>query len=798
MEEKNSNKARYVVIALALCMVIGCLVVANMFLKPQLTSKQLASINKIYEVEKGENSSSSVTIQKGTVLVHYVDENGNSLKPDYVLEGNVGDEYEVQREEISKYTRSGEEPLTKAGKYELSQTEVTFVYKKAIEEVSAKAENEGKDGASENKVRVEFNNPQSQREYKLKIVTKDKKGNVINGAKFKVSKENSVLREGQVVNGDFYAGKIALDEEGKKVYEIEQTKAILGYKKIDEKINLAINTNWDERSKKFVATLDEITVEGVTATINQQDKTGEIILEVVNEKTADMYGVQVISRSGSKFLEGAKFKVTKENKVIAEGYTDNGILEVGEFEITEEGKETYQIYEEVTPQGYGRVIPEGTAGIVEVTKIFNSNTKEYSVTAKCSTIPGLSVEVSELGIVNIYVEPLGNKYDLAIRKFVSAIDGEEILGREPEVKIVEVEKENVGKVKEIQYIQNGEVEKAGNEQEVTYTLRTYNESDIAGLGNRIIEYIPDGLVFLTENEINKKYEWKMYVEDENGNLKETADVEKATVIATDYLTDKMIEGFNIQTEREPKYLDVQVVLKIDENKITSEDRIIENIVKIQEPIGKNPENGVEINTDNNVTSEKIYVKYFDLKVTKYIKEIIVNNGSKEKRYEVGEDRKSELIKIDIPNNELNKTTIKVIYGLKVTNVGEIEGYVTELMDYMPSDFELVDSGEWKMDGDKAVTAELENILLKPGESAEAEITFNWKLGKDNIGSRVNKAKILKYENPYNATMEPPVDEIKILVEIKTGGPTVVKTVAILGCCALLVIVIRKIRKNNME
>ena len=353
-------------------------------------------------------------------------------------------------------------------------------------------------------------------------------------------------------------------------------------------------------------------------------------------------------------------------------------------------------------------------------------------------------------------------------------------------------------IKEIQYIQNNELEKAANEQEVTYTLRTYNESDIAGLGNRIIEYIPDGLVFLPENETNKEYEWKTYTEDKNGNLIETEDITKATVIATDYLTDKEIEGFNIETEREPKHLDVKVVFQIDESKITSKDRTIENTVKIQEPKGKDPEGGTEVNSENNVTSEIIYVKYFDLDVTKYIKSVAVKNNSGEKTQEIGENRKGELIKIDVAEKDVEDTTIRVTYGLKVTNIGEIEGYATELIDYIPKDFKLVEDGTWKIKEDKAVTTKLENTLLKPGESTTVEITFDWKLTKDNIGSRINEGKITKYENPYNAKdpTEDNNDKEEMLVQIRTGSTTVFRVIALIVGLTILAVAVRKIMKNN--
>lgn len=114
---------------------------------------------------------------------------------------------------------------------------------------------------------------------------------------------------------------------------------------------------------------------------------------------------------------------------------------------------------------------------------------------------------------------------------------------------------------------------------ITYTIRTYNESEVKAKGKRIIEYIPDGLVFVPENETNKKYKWNMYKSNEAGKLVITTNVEEAELIASDYIVNEGIAAFD-KANKNVSYLDVQAVFKVDETKITSEDRIIENKVQI--------------------------------------------------------------------------------------------------------------------------------------------------------------------------------------------------------------------------
>lgn len=771
----STNLIKILVVVIALAIAAVACVMTEKHLSNKGQEQQVAQTTEKYALERADKKSAETEVQSGTVTAHFVDERGEKLFEDVQITGNVGEAYqEISRPEISGYVATGEEPITRAGKFELGNTDVTFVYKKETSEVLV-----DKSDLANNQINIAFNNTKTKRDYGMKIIAKDENGNVLNGTEFEVGKEGSILRSGKVRNGDFYVGKIAVKNEGKTTYVIEETKAVAGYEKVDGKVNLGIDVTWNEESKKFEISLNNIANQNVKATINEND---EIIIEFVNKKIENMYEVELINKTKTELITGGKFKVTKSRETIKEDYTQNGRLYIGQFKINGDGKETYTVYETQTAEGFERVIQEGNPGVVEVTKTFNESTGRYDLSVKYNDIPGFSAVVEGNAKVVIYVEAEktpDNDYDLAIKKFVSAIDGEETTNREPKVEVVE-EEENGKKVKKVKYTQNNEMEKTANEQKVTYTIRTYNESLNNGKGRRIIEYIPDGLVFLPDNETNKEFGWKTYTEDDNGLLIETLEPDKATVVATDYTIDKDIEGFNIETEKEPKYLDVNVVFEVDESKITSEDRIIENKVKIDES-KKDSSTGDELNKDNNETTEKIYVKYFDLDVTKYIKEVTVKNSIKETKQDVGESQKGKLIKIDVAKSEVENTTIRVTYGLRVKNIGEIAGYATELVDYIPKDFKLVQDGIWNVKGDKAVTTKLENTLLQPGESAVIEITFDWKLTEDNIGRRINEGKITKYENEFNAKdpTEDNNDKEEMLVQVRTGSVWVFIVIAVL-------------------
>lgn len=783
------NKIKVIATVVAIVVVLFCAFVGTKLINND-NQQRIAETTENYGVKAQEKMIADAVVQSGTVTVYYVDESGKEISTKSVKEGNVGDWYEVERRNVTGYISAGEEPITRAGRYAVGNTDVRFVYKSAKSAVKTKVENEGVNGATENSAYVVFDNPRIATDYGIKIITKDENGKVINGGIFKVSKDGDTLKEGEVRDGSIYVGKIAVKEDGEKIYEIEEIKATPGYKKIEDIIDLGINATWNDETKKFDISLDEINEAGVTARIEN----GEIIIEIVNEKYKDAYEIEIVNKCGNELITGGKFKVIEDGTTIKEDYVTNGKLEIGIFEVSDNGEEIYTFIETETVEGYTTVIGQDNPGKVKVIKTWNEEEQKYDITIEYSNIEGFSAEIKD-GKITVYVETelVVEKYDLCMKKFISEVDGKLVEGREPVVGLDEEGK--------ITYTQTGDMIKVSNEQKVTYTLRIYNESENQGKGKRIIENIPDGLVFLPANEKNIEYGWKLYIQDEDGNLEETEDIEKANVIVTDCLVDKEINGFNYEKMLEDKelsedseilasqsnYIDAQIVFEVDESKITSEDRIIENTVVIEK-------NEYDDNTDNDVSTEKVYVKYFDLDLVKYIKEVKVKNNIKETVQEVGLDKKGQLVKIDVAKTEVENTTITVTYGLIVKNIGEIEGYATEVIDYIPQDFKLVQDGNWKVKGDKAVTTKLENKLLQPGESTTIEITFEWKLTESNIGSRINEGKITEYENPYNAKdpTENNNDKEEMIVQVRTGEGLyyLIPVIIVIGMLAIIIVIVK--------
>lgn len=391
-------------------------------------------------------------------------------------------------------------------------------------------------------------------------------------------------------------------------------------------------------------------------------------------------------------------------------------------------------------------------------------------------------------------------YDLALQKFITKLDDKNITSRVPSVSA-----DNNGK---ISYNHTNEPLTVVNGSVVVYTIRVYNEGTVSAYVEEVKDDVPDGLVFLPNNEVNKKYGWKIY--DADG--KETSDVAKAKYIRTDYLSQakSQARGENNElkpfdkalgiTDENPDYRDVQVAFKVDQSKMAATARTIKNIAEITadngDDIDSTPDNDKD--GEDDIDDEIIELKYFDLSLLKYVTKVVVNEDGKVKEIATGHDgteNPEPAVKVEINRKKLDKTSVTFIYTIKVTNEGEIEGYAKEIKDRIPEGLEFYteDNPQWKISEEGIVTTDaLANTLLKPGESATVEIALRWKRSDNNLGMKVNTAEISKDENPYgtpdidstpdnNKDGEDDQDTAPVILSITTGSaPTyIVLTITIM-------------------
>jgi len=399
-------------------------------------------------------------------------------------------------------------------------------------------------------------------------------------------------------------------------------------------------------------------------------------------------------------------------------------------------------------------------------------------------------------------------FDLALQKFITAVNDDKVTDRIPAVSV-----DSEGNIK---YAHTTEPLRVGNGDLITYTIRVYNEGEIDGYAKEVMDDIPNGLVFVPDNEINKKYGWKLY--DKSGN--ETKDVSQATSVKTNYLSkessdDNLIKAYDGKTL---SYKDLQIVFRIEEKVIdktvSTEARTLINTAEITDDSDKDgndvedkdstPDNGDP--SEDDIDQEKVYVKYFDLALQKdVVKALVTVEGE---TTEVNVNSENEAIKVEVHRKKLDSTTIKFVYNITVTNEGEIEGYASEITDYIPEGLEFVaeDNPDWEqVTSNKITTNALAKTLLKPGEKASVPVVLRWVKSESNTGKFVNVAEISDDWNTYDSDdvdstpnnlipTEDDYDTAPVWVGIVTGmadQPYILSTTAVLIILGTGIVLIKK-------
>ena len=513
----------------------------------------------------------------------------------------------------------------------------------------------------------------------------------------------------------------------------------------------------------------------ITQAVEEQDQYS-IERELVPTLTMENTNV-TIEKTGNDTLVGPfKYVVVENGKKVfnysleVNAATNNTSLNpVSNYTIKKSDKmTTANNIEEVKNQDFYILIEDENITNVEI----KVKTKYYKPTVTKWTAEGTEREEQPIAIITEEEPSLEaskevefKKFDLALRKFISGVNEEEITNRVPQVSYED------GKIvythtKEPVVVKNGDT--------VIYTLRVYNEGEVAGYAEEIKDLIPEGTEFLPEHEINTKYGWKMY-KIENEVEVETDIASEATILRTDYLSktsgegrseNTLISAFNPDggiTEDNPDYQEVKIAVKVIAPSTT--DDVLRNIAEISEDANENgdPIDDIDSTPDNYPDDEDdddyddIVLTYFDLALRKFITKI----NDKEITDRIPEVDITSLNKAvdgqtittaeySHPKNPVSVQKGDIVtYTIRIYNEGELAGYAEEIADYIPEGLGyLVQhntnfNNSWQLPNDGSILPEnlmdvtnrldninldeftdvesLEDILVVPGN---AKITTN--------------------------------------------------------------------------
>ena len=503
----------------------------------------------------------------------------------------------------------------------------------------------------------------------------------------------------------------------------------------------------------------------------------------------------------------------------------NKTLSDGKYVMTKEGGQIadVQIECEVTATS---AVAKHLKNVAEISKEENAeNLKDRDSTPGNLTEnqiknynPGTSTKGKGYEDDDDYEDLLLSRFDLALRKFITGVNDQEITNREPQVDTSKFGTIVDGKeVTTCTYNHTKEPVRVEHNDIVTYTIRIYNEGTVDGYAAVVKDDLPEGIVYLPEDSTNIEYRWKMY--DADGN--ETDDVTKAAFVTTDYLSKEqekttgsnLLKAFDKDNMDTPDYRDVKIAFRV--TMPNTSDRIVINkaqISKHTDSDGKEPKDTDSVpdkwnDGEDDQDIEKIYVKYFDLALRKWVTQAIVIEDGQEKVMDTGhkaEDDPESVVKVEINKKRLKDTVVKFRYSIRITNEGEIAGYATEISDYIPKGlkFNQADNPQWREVNGKIVTNALKDTLLQPGEQGFVDVLLTWENDENNMGVMTNVAEISEDKNesdtpdidstPNNKKDgEDDIDDAPVALTVNAGkAPTYFAMIAgvlsIIGTGAILI------------
>ena len=296
-----------------------------------------------------------------------------------------------------------------------------------------------------------------------------------------------------------------------------------------------------------------------------------------------------------------------------------------------------------------------------------------------------------------------------------------------------------------------------------------------------------------------------YLKDENGNVIETATNEKG-----EYTFKQLQEGTYIVLFEYDMDKYEPTIYKAENVGDNSNSKVVLKNININ---GEEKECAVTDSIslkDNNVFNINIGLKeknIYDMELSKYISRIVIQNSKRTKTYEYDN---STFAKVEIAPKEMDGTLVVLEYIIKVKNTGEIPGYITNIVDYLPNGltFSSELNADWYLSGSYLYTKALENEKINPGEEREVKLILTKTMTQDNTGLINNMAEIYETYNEYGnldidstpnnqAKNEDDLGSVDVIISINTGGTIIFYILLVIINMGLIVIAVKLMIKNNI-
>lgn len=175
----------------------------------------------------------------------------------------------------------------------------------------------------------------------------------------------------------------------------------------------------------------------------------------------------------------------------------------------------------------------------------------------------------------------------------------------------------------------------------------------------------------------------------------------------------------------------------------------------------------------------IVSEIFDMQLEKYISRIVVSDPNNRIQYDYNQ---TSIAKIELRAKTINDTNVTVEYQIKVSNIGEMAGYVKEVVDYLPEGFSFNETvnKDWTLKDGMLINASLTNEELQPGESRILTLVLTKSMTAEETGTYTNLAELSEVYNvngvaDINSTPnnqqngENDMSKAELIISISTGA-----------------------------
>ena len=251
---------------------------------------------------------------------------------------------------------------------------------------------------------------------------------------------------------------------------------------------------------------------------------------------------------------------------------------------------------------------------------------------------------------------------------------------------------------------------------------------------------------------------------------------------------------------------LQLVLRVTKNDKT-QDRLLSQITVEQQDKRGDVVEYTEEDKENSKNRVEMQYTYTDLKIEKRITQILTTDKTTNtvKKYDMYQEP-GKIVKLELPNKNIENTKLTITYEIKVTNVGNHNAEIDEIVDLIPTGAIFTKEGNegWYVGESGHIIYDKFEDYLRPKEEKSIKLKLTYELDEKGLAQIQSNAYLLsktdlderiitdegstKIENTNNYTKS------ELIVSVITGETIIIYILAIFGGMLIVVTGISLIKK----